>query len=197
MEGIIHLPMMMGQEPYKVIEFLNFLVVKAMTSYNAILGRTWNECFPRSEASTYHLKIKFPAQNGIGMEKGDQKEALSCYEAALRANEIRGQAHPLEDMDVKEDEERHGKSDEDFIHIPLDPKDPTKVTYIGASLQGPSKENLTKFLQEYSDDFAWTVADTPGIDPQPITLMLNMDTLRKPIKQKKRSFAPKRQEAIK
>ena len=196
MEGIIYLPMMMGQEPYDDIEFLNFLVVKAMTSYNAILGRTGMNAF-RDEASTYHLKIKFSAQNGIGMEKGDQKEAQSCYEAALRADEIRGQALPLEDMDVKEDKERHEKSTEDLIHIPLDPKDPTKVTYIGASLQGPSNENLTKFQQEYSDVFAWTVADMPGIDPQPITHKLNADPLRKPIKQKKRSFAPKRQEAIK
>ena len=191
MEGIIHLPMMMGQEPYDDIEFLNFLVVKAMTSYNAILGRTGMNAF-RAEASTYHLKIKFSAQNGIRMEKGDQKEAQSCYEAALRADEIRGQALPLEDKDVKEDEERDEKSTEDLIHIPLDRKDPTKVTYIGASLQGPSNDNLTKFLQEYSDVFAWTVADMPGIDPQPITHKLNADPLRKPIKQKKRCFAPKR-----
>ena len=105
-------------------------------------------------ASTYHLKIKFSAKNVIGMEKGYQKEAQSCYEAALRAYEIRGETLPLEDMDVREDEERRGKSAEDLISMPLDPEDPTKVTYIGASWQGPSKEKLTKFLQENSDVFA-------------------------------------------
>ena len=36
-----------------------------------------------------------------------------------------------------------------------------------------------------------------GIDPQLITHELNADPLRKPIKQKKRSFAPERQETIK
>ena len=75
---------------------------------------------------------------------------------------------------------------------PLDPKDPTKVTYIDASLQGPPKEKLTKFLQENSDVFAWTAADMPGIDAQLITHKLNVDSLKKPIKQKKRSFAPER-----
>ena len=39
-EGIIELPMTMGQEPYEVTQLLNFLVVKAETSYNAISGRT-------------------------------------------------------------------------------------------------------------------------------------------------------------
>ena len=37
----------------------------------------------------------------------------------------------------------------------------------------------------------------PGIDPQLITHKLNVDSLKKPIKQKKRNFAPERQEAIK
>ena len=99
-------------------------------------------------ASTYHLKIKFPTKNGIGMEKGDQKLAQSCYMAELGGDRIRGQVLPIEDMDVREDEERRGKPAEDLTDIPLDPEDPKKVTYIGASLQGPLKEKLTRFLQK-------------------------------------------------
>ena len=37
----------------------------------------------------------------------------------------------------------------------------------------------------------------PGVDPELITHKLNVDPNRKTIKQKKRSFAPERQEAIK
>ena len=161
-----------------------------------ILGRIGMNAF-QVVAPTYHLKINFPTKNDIGMEKGDQKEAQRCYEETLRTDEIRGKALPLEDMDVREDEERRGKPDQDLIPIHLDPKDPTKVTYIGASLQGPSKEKLTNFLQENTDVFAWITADTPGIDPQLITHKLNVNSLRKPIKQKKRSFTPERQGAIK
>ena len=39
-EGIIQLPMTMGQETCEVTQMLNFLVIKVVTSYNAILGRT-------------------------------------------------------------------------------------------------------------------------------------------------------------
>ena len=92
-------------------------------------------------------------------------------------------------MDVREDKERREKQDEDLIPIPLYPEDPTKVTYICASLQGHSKEKLTKFLQENSDVFAYRAAGIPGIDPQLITYKLNMDPLRNPIKKKKISFA--------
>ena len=67
-EGIIQLPMTMGQEHCEETHILNFLVIKAITSYNDILGRTGIHVF-QDVASTYHLKIKFPAKNGIGMEK--------------------------------------------------------------------------------------------------------------------------------
>ena len=138
-EGIIQFPMTVGQEPCEVTQMLNFLVIKVVTSYNAILGRTRINVF-QTVASTYHLKIKFPTKNGIGMEKGDQKLARSCYITSLRVDGIRGQVLPIEDMDVREDEERRGKPTEDLIPIHLDPEDPKKVTYIRASLQGPLKE---------------------------------------------------------
>ena len=105
--------------------------------------------------------------------------------------------HNIDDCRQLKDEKRRGKPTEDLIPIHLDPEDPTKVTYIDASLQGPWKEKLTKFLHKNSDVFAWTAADMPCIDPQLITHKLNMDLLRKLIKQKKRSFAPGRQKAIK
>ena len=41
------------------------------------------------------------------------------------------------------------------------------------------------------------MVDMPGIDPQLITHKLNVDPMRKNIKQKKRSYALERQEAIK
>ena len=162
-----------------------------MTSYNAILGRTDINAF-QVVVSTYHVKIQFPTKNGVRMEKGDQKLARSCYVAVLRAYGIGGQVLPIEGMDVMEDEERRRKMAEDLIPIHLDPEDRKKVTYIGASLKGHLKEKLVKFLHENNDVFDWTIAAMPGIDPQLITHKLNVDPLRKPIKQNKRSFAPER-----
>ena len=75
-EGTVQLPMTIGQEPREATQMLNFLVIKATSTYNAILGRTGLHAF-KAVASTYHLKIKFPTRNGVGEEKGDQKMARS------------------------------------------------------------------------------------------------------------------------
>ncbi|KAK3006484.1 hypothetical protein RJ639_016085 [Escallonia herrerae] len=58
-------------------------------------------------------------------------------------------------------------------------------------------EELVKLLRTYVDVFAWTTADMPGIDPEIITHRLNADPSKKPVKQKKRTFGPERQEKIK
>ena len=84
-----------------------------------------------------------------------------------------------------------------MVPIPLDFIDPEKVTYIGATLKDPLKGRLIKFLQENSDVFAWIAADMPGIDPELITHKLNVDPTRKAVKQKKRTYALDRLEAIK
>ena len=165
---------------------LNFLVIKVVSSYNVILGRTGINTF-RAVASTYHLKIKFPYRNEVGQEKGDQQLAQSCYVAALKPEVL-----PIEDMDVWEDEEQWGKLAEDLIPVPLDINDPEKVTYVGASLQEPLKGKMVAFLQENNNVFAWIAADMPEIDPKLITQKLNVDPMRKTIKQKKRSFATER-----
>ena len=100
-EGIIQLPMTMGQETCEVTYILNFLVIKVVTSYIAILGGTRINSF-KVVASTYHMKIKFPVKIGTGMEKEDQKLAQNFYIAPLRADEIGGKVLPIEDIDVRE-----------------------------------------------------------------------------------------------
>ncbi|XP_017233127.2 uncharacterized protein LOC108207179 [Daucus carota subsp. sativus] len=133
-EGMIQLPVTMGTEPRQATCLLNFLVIKASSTYNAILGRTGIHAF-KAIPSTYHLKIKFPNRNGVGEEVGDQKMARSCYVGALKSGGVWGQVLPIEDLDVREEEERRGKPTEDLIPIPLYTEEPGKVTYVGALLQ--------------------------------------------------------------
>ena len=45
--------------------------------------------------------------------------------------------------------------------------------------------------------FAWSHEDMPGIDPSVITHRLNACPFSKPVRQKKRVFAPERDNAIK
>ncbi|XP_063947567.1 uncharacterized protein LOC135152128 [Daucus carota subsp. sativus] len=168
-EGMIQLPVTMGTEPRQATCMVNFLVVKASSTYNAILGRTGIYAF-KAIPSTYHMKIKFPTWNGIGEELGDQKMARK---------------------------ERRGKPAEDLVPVPLYTEESEKVTYVGALLQEDLKQELVRFLRTNRDVFSWTAADMPGIDPLFMTHKLNVNPDRKPIKQKKRNFAPERQEAIK
>ncbi|KAK1380430.1 hypothetical protein POM88_027174 [Heracleum sosnowskyi] len=61
-EGTIQLPMTIGQGSQTTTQMLNFVVIKATSTYNAILGRTGLHAF-KAVTSTYHLKIKFATRN--------------------------------------------------------------------------------------------------------------------------------------
>lgn len=50
--------------------------------------------------------------------------ARSCYVVVLKTNEIRGQALPVEDMDVLGNDEQRRKPVEDQIPVPLSPGEP-------------------------------------------------------------------------
>uniref|UniRef100_A0A2N9J4R0 Uncharacterized protein n=1 Tax=Fagus sylvatica TaxID=28930 RepID=A0A2N9J4R0_FAGSY len=55
---------------------------------------------------------------------------------------------------------------------------------------------IPSFLKNNLDVFAWTHDDMPGIDPATICHKLNVDPSIRPIKQKRRVFAPDRNQAI-
>lgn len=92
-----------------------------------------------------------------------------------------GQVLPIQDMDIREDDEHWGKPTENLNPIPLELGNPKKVTYIETSFKEPLKGKLITFLQENNDVFAWAMADMSGIDPQLITHKLNIDPTRKKI----------------
>ena len=82
-------------------------------------------------------------------------------------------------------------------NISLDKDNPEKSTRVGADLEEKIKKDLVHFLRENIDVFAWSHEDIRGIDPSVITLRLNVFPSSKPVWQKKRVFAPKRDNAIK
>ncbi|XP_030963818.1 uncharacterized protein LOC115984983 [Quercus lobata] len=59
------------------------------------------------------------------------------------------------------------------------------------------RKDLIQFLRKSIDVFAWSHDDMPGIDPSVITHRLNVYPFSKPVRQKKRVFAPERDKAIK
>ena len=81
--------------------------------------------------------------------------------------------------------------------IPLEEGNPEKFTRIGTSLKKKTMQDLVQFLRKNIDVFAWSHEDMLGIDPSVITHRLNVHPSSKPIRQKKRVFAPERDNAIK
>ena len=79
----------------------------------------------------------------------------------------------------------------------MDENNPKRCTRVGADLKKKIKKDLVHFLKKNIDVFAWSHEDMPGIDPSVITHRLNVYPSSKPVRQKKRVFAPKRDNAIK
>ena len=81
--------------------------------------------------------------------------------------------------------------------IPLDKNNLEKYTRVGTSMEGKIKQDLVQFLKKSIDVFAWSHEDMLGIDPNVITYRLNVYPSSKPVRQKKRVFALKLDNAIK
>lgn len=88
---------------------------------------------------------------------------------------------------------QQSKPMEELVDISL--KEPGKSVKIGSELPIVIREELESFLRSNSNVFTWTHEDMLGICPSVIVHQLNVNKSAKSIKQKQRSFAPKRNQA--
>ena len=86
---------------------------------------------------------------------------------------------------------------EALADISLDESNLERCTRVGVDLEGKIKEDFVQFLKKNIDVFTWSHEDMPAIDPSIITHHLNVCPSFKPVQQKKRVFAPERDNAIK
>lgn len=174
---------------------VDFLVVDCHSTYNAIIGRTALSQF-KAVTSIYHLRLKFPTEQGIGEVKGDQLTARECYLVLLKG-EVDKEAMVVEELEVRDEEEvRRGEPVEDLEQVVIRECDQSRVIRIGTSALDQLNEELRAFLRQNADFFAWTYENMSGIDTQVAAHCLNIIEGAKPVKQKRRSFAPKCNEAI-
>lgn len=80
--------------------------------------------------------------------------------------------------------------------VALDPEHPERIVQVGASLPDDVKSRIIQLLREYKDVFAWSPEDMTGVSTELVTHKLHIDPEVKPVKQKKRTFALERAEAI-
>ena len=64
-----------------------------------------------------------------------------------------------------------------------------KTTKIRTTLSLEMRTRLIRFLKENLDVFAWSHEDMPDIDPKVIQHKLNVNPERKPVQQRRRTFA--------
>jgi hypothetical protein len=184
--GIIPLPVTAGTTPRLATVMVDFLVIDRSSAYNAIVGRPALNNL-KAATSTYHLMMKFPTEEGVGVVQGNQLAARKCYNTSMKkvsdsttlavasVHEVKGEpAEPLEEISIGEG----------------------RVLQIGTCLDKEVREGLVNFLHRNVEVFAWSHEDMPGISPEEIVHVLNVNPGAKPVKQKRRKFAPERVEAI-
>ena len=185
--GTISLPVVVGSYLWQINKKVNFLVVDCSSSYNAIIGRPTLNGW-KAATSTYHLSVKFLTKYGIGEIQGDQLAIRQCYLAMLAMDEqiqtinIKERRTVVESIQILED-------------VPLDKFNPEKFTRIETSMEEKTKQDLVQFLKKSMDVFALSHKDMPRIDLSVITYRLNMSPSYKLIRQKRRVFAPERDNA--
>ena len=190
--GSIQLVLTLGDPPCQATTTARFLVVDAPSAYNMLLGRPSLNAI-KAIPSAYHMMIKFPTISGVGMVRGDQRVARECYSASMKQKTVDNIY--LDELDMRDEVITRPEPLEELEPVPLD-DDPEHLAYIGSKLTEDLKSPLTHFLRQNKDVFAWKQANMGGIDPTVITHRLNVSPSFKPVKQKRRSFAPERQKAI-
>ena len=78
-EGSIELPTTFGIEGgTQVTRMVNYMIVDQPSAYNVIIGRpALNQL--RAVTSTFHLLVKFPTPDGVGIMQGSQADSRACY----------------------------------------------------------------------------------------------------------------------
>ena len=85
--GSVQLVLTLGDPPCQTTTTMRFLIVDAPLAYNMLLGRPSLNAI-RTVPSAYHMVIKFPTANGVGMVQGNQRIARECYLASMKQNMV-------------------------------------------------------------------------------------------------------------
>ena len=85
--GSVQLVLTLGDPPCLATTMTKFLIMEAPSVYNMLLGSPSLNAI-REISSTYHMVIKFPTENRVGMVRGDQRIARECYLASMKQKAV-------------------------------------------------------------------------------------------------------------
>ena len=190
--GSIQLVLTLGDPPCQATTTVRFLIIDALSAYNVLLGRPSLNAI-KAIPSAYHMVIKFPTTNGVGMVRGDQRVARECYSASMKQKAVDNIY--VDELDMRDEVNTRPEPSEELEPIQLDDH-PEHLAYVGSKIAEDLKSLIIDFLKQNKDVFAWKQEDMGEIDPAIITHRLNVSLSFKPAKQKRRSFTPERQKVI-
>ncbi|GJW19824.1 hypothetical protein Tco_0027260 [Tanacetum coccineum] len=189
--GEIPLEVTIGEGPIAVTKTLTFVIVKSDSPHNLLLGRTAMQQMG-IVVSTVHGAIKFHTPRGIGTIFSEYNSQKPKEEEDGPTNKYQGnEENVLSCIDTEE-------------RVVINDKYPEQKITIGRQLPTRIKIRLRDLLKRYTDVFAWTSTHITGV---PRVLMIGGETFNtehrinvfnhaEPVKQKKRSLAPERNEVV-
>ena len=81
--GSIQLVLTLGDPPCHATTTVRFIIMDAPSAYNILLGRPSLKSM-RAIPSAYHMVIKFPTANGVGMVREDQRITREFYSISMK-----------------------------------------------------------------------------------------------------------------
>ena len=161
-----------------------FLVINYQSTYNIILGRPWIHDL-KAVPSTYHQVVKFLTHWGVQQIRGDQSIARECYKTCLKPT-VQYKESNIPQV-VSTDPEKLTK-------INLTTGD--KKVLVCQDVPPEVEANLIEFLMDRLDAFAWEHEDITGMSRDVMTHKLNVDPNYAHVQQKRREFAPDKNQII-
>ena len=181
--GSIQLVLTLGDPPCQATTTVRFLIVDAPSAYNVLLGRPSLNAI-KAITSAYHMVIKFPTANRVGMVRGDQCVARECYSTSMKQKAVDN--IDVDELDMRDEVNTRPEPSEELEPIQLDDH-PEHLAYVSSKLAEDLRSLLIRFLKKNKDVFAWKHEDMGGIDPAIITHRLSVSPSFKHVKQKRRS----------
>ncbi|GJU51990.1 reverse transcriptase domain-containing protein [Tanacetum coccineum] len=189
--GEIPLEVTIGEGPIVVMKALTFVIIKSDSPHNLLLGRTAMQQMGLV-VSTVHGSKKFHTPRGIGTIFSEYNSQKPKEEKDDPTNKYQNnEENVLSCIDTEE-------------RMVINDKYPEQKIMIEIQLPTRIKIRIHDLLKRYIDVFAWTSTHITGV---PRVLMIRGETFNtehltnvfnhaEPVKQKKRSLAPERNEAI-
>ena len=141
--GSIQLVLTLRDPPSQVTTIVRFLIVDAPSAYNVLLGKPSLNAI-KAIPSAYHMVIKFPTTNGVGMVREDQLVARECYSTSIKQKAL--DSIYVDELNMQDEVSTRPEPSKELEPIQLDDH-PKHLTYVGSKLAEDLRSLLIRFLK--------------------------------------------------